>query len=338
MVGKIVSSSAPYQCANYCLNHDSAMILCWEGLDIDPTEAIQLARSTGQERLGLASAMAYAIDTSFSIQAETNTAVQKPVGHISLCFMKEDAPQVDSRKMAQIAREYLEMMGYQNTQYMVVRHFNDKGNPHVHIFFNRVDNYGHCLNAWQDYQRNRVACRALTEKYNLNMSQGRKDTIVQDLHGREKARYQISNAIDAALPHCRDLRDLGRELMSAGISMEIHRRNNGSIQGVSFSKSDDHRPSVVHRFRGSEVGREYSYARLSQAISGRDEMDQGRHQSTSESGQAQSEAPAQSQDHSMASDLLEALLTPTGGGRSMERDMRKKPDDEKKKRKMGLHM
>ena len=79
MVGKIVSSSAPYSCANYCLNHDEATILCWEGLDIDPTEAAELARSTGEARLQLASAMAYAIDTSFSIQAETNTEVQKPV-------------------------------------------------------------------------------------------------------------------------------------------------------------------------------------------------------------------------------------------------------------------
>ena len=83
MVGKIVSSSAPYSCANYSLNHDEATILCWEGLDIDPTEAAELARSTGEARLQLASAMAYAIDTSFSIQAETNTEVQKPVGHIS---------------------------------------------------------------------------------------------------------------------------------------------------------------------------------------------------------------------------------------------------------------
>mgnify|MGYP002658273412 FL=1 len=200
MVGKIVSSSAPYQCANYCLNHDGATILCFEGLDIDPSEAMRLTDSSGGERIELASTMAYAIDTSFVIQAETNTSVQKPVGHISLCFMKEDAPLLDDFRMSQIAREYMEMMGYQNTQYMVVRHFNDKGNPHVHIFFNRVDNYGRCLNAWQDYQRNRVACRALTDKYGLHLAQGRKNTIVQDLHGREKARYQISNAIDAALP------------------------------------------------------------------------------------------------------------------------------------------
>lgn len=92
MVGKIVSSSAPYQCANYCLNHDGATILYFEGLDIDPSEAMRLTDSSGEERIELASTMAYAIDTSFVIQAETNTAVKKPVGHISLCFMKRMLP------------------------------------------------------------------------------------------------------------------------------------------------------------------------------------------------------------------------------------------------------
>ena len=333
MVGKIVSSSAPYSCANYCLNHDEATILCWEGLDIDPTEAAELARSTGEARLQLASAMAYAIDTSFSIQAETNTEVQKPVGHISLCFMKEDAPLLNNRRMAQIASEYMEMMGYQNTQYMVVRHCNAKGNPHVHIFFNRVDNCGRCLNAWQDFRRNGIACRALTEKYGLNFAQGRRNTIVQDLHGREKARYQISNAIDAALPRCRDLRSLGRELLSKGITMEIHRRNNGSIQGLSFSKGDDARPSVVHRFRGSEVGRAYSYEKIRKAIEGREEKSEGK--SLTESVTERNESQSRSQGQSLAASIGDILFSPMGSSGSTEHDIQERPE-ERKKRKMGF--
>lgn len=336
MVGKIVTSSSPYSCANYCLNHDGATLLCWEGLDIDPTEAAELARSTGEARLQLASTMAYAIDTSFSIQAETNTAVQKPVGHISLCFMKEDTPLLDSTRMAQIAREYLEMMGYQNTQYMVVRHYNAKGNPHVHIFFNRVDNSGHCLNSWQDFRRNGTACRALTEKYGLHFAQGRSNTIVRDLHGRERARYQISNAIDAALPRCRDLRSLGRELLSQGISMEIHRRNNGSIQGLSFSKSDDTRPSVVHRFRGSEVGRAYSYEKIRKAIECREQLSEGKRESMEDTGRSKGESASRSHGQSLAADIGDILFSSLGSSGTTGYDIDQKPD-EKKKRKMGFH-
>ena len=35
MVGKIIKGSSSGQCAGYCLNHDNAEILCWQGLDID---------------------------------------------------------------------------------------------------------------------------------------------------------------------------------------------------------------------------------------------------------------------------------------------------------------
>lgn len=329
MVGKIVKSSAPFQCANYCLNHDDARILYWNGLDIDMLDAERLADSHGRERETLARAMAYAIDTSFAVQADINTAVEKPVGHIPLCFMKEDAPLLDDAKMTQIAREYLEIMGYQNTQYMLVRHFNDKGNPHVHIFFNRVDNDGRCLNAWQDYKRNALACKELTKKHGLHMSNGRRNTIVEDLHGREKARYRISNAIDAALPHCRDLKDLGRSLYARGIGMEIHRRGGtGEVYGLSFSMADDKHPGTQYTFRGSEVGRRYSYAHIFDAL--------GKGFDETTGMQAGKEAEVvQDRSANVAADIADILFTPTYGGRSRERDI---SEDQRKKKKKGLKL
>ena len=154
MVGKIIKGSSPGQCAGYCLNHDNAQILCWQGLDIDFIQAETLASSEGRERMTIAREMALNISRSFDEQASLNPAVDKPVGHIPLCFMKEDAPLLDNERMRRIAEEYLKLMEYSDTQYMVVRHDNAKGNPHVHIFFNRVDNNGKCLSAWQDFRRN----------------------------------------------------------------------------------------------------------------------------------------------------------------------------------------
>lgn len=221
MVGKIIKGSSSGQCAGYCLNHDNAEILCWQGLDIDFIQAETLASSEGMERLTLAREMALNISRSFDEQASLNPAVDKPVGHIPLCFMKADAPLLDNERMRRIAEEYLRLMEYGDTQYMVVRHDNSKGNPHVHIFFNRVDNNGKCLSAWQDFRRNAEVCRKLTVKYGLNMAKNRSNTIVNDLHGRERVRYQISNAIDAALPHCRDWNTLGRTLLQQDITMEL---------------------------------------------------------------------------------------------------------------------
>ena len=265
MVGKIIKGSSSGQCAGYCLNHDNAEILCWQGLDIDFIQAETLASSEGMERLTLAREMALNISRSFDEQASLNPAVDKPVGHIPLCFMKADAPLLDNERMRRIAEEYLRLMEYGDTQYMVVRHDNSKGNPHVHIFFNRVDNNGKCLSAWQDYRRNAKICKDLTISYGLHFSDGRKNTVVQDLRGSERIRYQISNALDETVLQCRDWNELGRTLLRQGITMELVRRSNGDIQGVKFGKLSD-QDGHWYEFSGSKVGRKYSYGNLEQAL------------------------------------------------------------------------
>lgn len=264
MTAKIIKSAAPFACANYCLNHDSAEIIDWEGLDIDPSEANRLAESSGQERLSLARAMAHAIDTSFEIQSDNNTAVERPVAHVPLNFMKEDAALLSVSLMRKIAREYLEKMGWSNTQYMVVCHHNAKGNPHIHLYFNRVDNDGKVLNAWRDYERSCKACKELTIKYGLHFSKGRSNTQVADLKGKDKMRYEISNAIDKCLVGCKSWDELGHRLYMESIYMNLVQRKDGSIQGVKFGFM--WRFGQTYEVSGSKIGRRYSYAHIDKAL------------------------------------------------------------------------
>lgn len=122
--------------------------------------------------------------------------------------------------------------------------------------------------------------------------------------------------------------------MDAGVSMEIHRRNNGSIQGVSFSKGDDKRPSVVHRFCGSEVGRNYSYAKLMQAIDGRMEMSAGQHESDVK---RRADENTVTHESSMASDLFEGIMAPSANDGDIEQNRLRKRE-EKKRMKRGRRM
>ena len=115
--------------------------------------------------------------------------------------------------------------------------------------------------------------------------------------------------------------------------MEIHRRNNGSIQGLSFSKGDDARPSVVHRFRGSEVGRAYSYEKIRKAIEGREEKSEGK--SLTESVTERNESQSRSQGQSLAASIGDILFSSLGSSGSTEHDIQERPE-EKKKRKMGF--
>ncbi|MGN1232534.1 MAG: hypothetical protein ACI4UJ_03685, partial [Candidatus Cryptobacteroides sp.] len=129
---------------------------------------------------------------------------------------------------------------------------------------------------------------------------------------------------------------LGRELLSQGISMEIHHRNNGSIQGLSFSKSDDTRPSVVHRFRGSEVGRAYSYEKIRKAIEAREQISEGKREKMEDTGRDQSEFASRRHGQSLAADIGDIIFSSLGSYGTTEYDIDQKPD-EKKKRKMGFH-
>ena len=331
MVGKIIKGSSSGQCAGYCLNHDNAEILCWQGLDIDFIQAETLASSEGRERLTLAREMALNISRSFDEQASLNPAVDKPVGHIPLCFMKDDAPLLDNERMRRIAEEYLRLMEYGDTQYMVVRHDNSKGNPHVHIFFNRVDNNGKCLSAWQDFRRNAEVCRKLTVKYGLNMAKNRSNTIVNDLHGRERVRYQISNAIDAALPHCRDWNTLGRTLLQQDITMELVRRNNGEIQGVKFGKRSDS-DGHWYEFGGSKIGRKYSFANIGRALETGESLDEAQQH------RDESERQGHNASHSEAITAAIGILTSGFCDTAPQVDdaeRRRKKELEKKKR--GIH-
>ena len=64
-----------------------------------------------------------------------------------------------------MAKEYLEQLGFKNTQYAIVKH-NDRKHPHVYVVANRVDNEGKTLkDNWLGLRRKKVA-QALTQNMN----------------------------------------------------------------------------------------------------------------------------------------------------------------------------
>lgn len=68
---------------------------------------------------------------SFITQSSINP-IAKPVAHISLDFSAQDREKLTNQKMVEIADEYLQKMGYGNTQVLMVRH-NDTDHPHLHV-------------------------------------------------------------------------------------------------------------------------------------------------------------------------------------------------------------
>lgn len=188
--------------------------------------------------------------------------LKNPVYHISLDFAHEDTPKLTDALMVKIAREYMRRMGITNTQYIVCRH-TDREHQHLHIVANRVDNDGNTISDRNDAIRNVAVCKVLTREYCLHFSKGKVNVKRDRLRGKDKVKYQIHDAVKAALPHCNSWSELCDRLAKQGIgvSFKLDRRN-GNIIGVSFTKNEI-------SFSGSRIDRSMGFYRLDKLFGGR---------------------------------------------------------------------
>ena len=188
--------------------------------------------------------------------------LKNPVYHISLDFAHEDAAKLTDALMVEIAREYMRRMGIVNTQYIVSRH-TDREHQHLHIVANRVDNDGNAISASNDRVRNVKICKALTREYGLHFSKGKMNVKRDRLRGKDKVKYQIYDAIKAALPRCNCWSDLCDRLAKLGIGVHFKLdRRNGNIVGVSFTKDEV-------SFSGSRIDRSMSFYKLDKLFGSR---------------------------------------------------------------------
>ena len=110
MIGKVISAKSFAGTVGYVMKEDS-QILDFEG--IEPPEVKDMVRD-------------------FQDQTLLNPRLKNTVGHISLSFSEQNKDMLSDEKMTEIAKEYMQKMGIENTQFLIVRH-NDTAHPHCHI-------------------------------------------------------------------------------------------------------------------------------------------------------------------------------------------------------------
>ncbi len=233
MMAKIVQGASFAGAINYLLNRDEARILVVRGI----------RNGTNQE-------MAH----GFERQARLNP-ITKPVAHISLNFSAEDRDKLTDKKMIEIAKEYMQKMGYDNTQCLMVRH-TDREHPHLHLILNRVDFDGNRISDRNERIRNIKVTHELTRKHNLYIAEGKDNVKRHRLRGSEKIRYEIYDALSKHIRTTKSWEELQQKLKGEGISVEF--KYNGStdqIQGVKFTKDN-------LTFNGSKVDKQFSFSKI----------------------------------------------------------------------------
>ncbi|KAA6325016.1 hypothetical protein EZS27_025724 [termite gut metagenome] len=192
---------------------------------------------------------------SFVAQSGMNPKVSKPVCHISLDFSAQDKEKLSNAKMVQIAKEYMTKMGITDTQYIIGRHY-DKEHPHIHIVFNRIDNNGKTITDKNDRYRSEKICKELTEKHGLYFAKGKENVKVHRLKEPDKTKYEIYDAIKAAISKCKNWKELDKELQRNGITTHFkYKGGTNEVQGIRFEKNG-------YPFNGSKIDRLFSFSKI----------------------------------------------------------------------------
>jgi hypothetical protein len=238
MIGKVITGKSFCGCIRYVLQKQDAVILEAAGVRLQETNQTI---------------------NDFNLQRKYNPNLGQAVGHIALSWSINDLSKLNDEVMVNMAKEYLQKMKIQDTQYLIVKH-KDRDHPHIHIVYNRVDNNGKTIPDNFQKQRNVKVCKNMTLKHGLYMSPGKEQVKRQQLKGQDKIKYELFDAIKVASKKVKTLNELKQVLLKQGIGV-LYKYKSGTneIQGISFSKGE-------YKFKGSEIDRSLSYVKLSQVI------------------------------------------------------------------------
>lgn len=137
--------------------------------------------------------------------------------------------------MAQIAQEYMDLMGIRNTKFVICRH-HDQAHPHCHIVFSWVNNRGKLISDSNERRRNSRTCKLLTQKYGLYMPAGAERVNTSRLNGEDKRLYSMRSAVLQCRTAATDWQEFEEQLKAVGIQLRFRYDNvNGRLMSVAFS-------------------------------------------------------------------------------------------------------
>ena len=189
---------------------------------------------------------------------------EKPVLHISLNPHPDD--RLTDVELENIAREYMDRMGYGNQPYVVFKH-EDIDRHHLHIVSIRVDRDGRCLNGKYDFHRSKAITQSLEEKYGLHKAERKRNRQESPLRKVDisagDVKKQVSNTVKGLLASYR-FQSMGeyRALLSLyNIAVEEPRGvvDGREYHGMVYSATDDEGNKVGNPFKSSRIGKTTGY-------------------------------------------------------------------------------
>ncbi|MBE9104294.1 relaxase/mobilization nuclease domain-containing protein [Nostoc sp. B(2019)] len=198
----------------------------------------------------------------FGISRRLNPKVSRAVYHASLSLAHKES--LDDDTWDEIAQKYLQAMGFDMNQYVVVRH-TDRTHEHIHIAASRIQLDGTTVSDSWDDRRSEAVIRKLEQEYNLQSVQ---PSWEKDKHspttgerrqlartGEESVRVRLQRSLDQATHDHPTMPELIERTQQQGINVRVGYTRTGIVKGISYQLD-----GVA--FSGTHLGKAYTFPGL----------------------------------------------------------------------------
>ena len=194
----------------------------------------------------------------FKAQARAVQGDKRFVGHLILAFSPKDKDRLNDEKLKEISHEYMRKMGIIETQFVIFQH-QDQPHPHVHIVYNRVNNFGEFMKCDTNWRKSAAITKELTRDFGLTFGKGKDDVRRNRLKGKDRTKYKIFDIAKKVLESNSDWKNFIREMKKQGVEINFARNSKGEIIGIIFTKDGI-------SYNGFKVDRSLSYDKLTEKI------------------------------------------------------------------------
>lgn len=189
---------------------------------------------------------------------------KKTVFHCSLNPHPDE--KLSDETLTQIAKEYMEALGYGKQPYIVFKH-NDIAREHIHIVSLRVDSRGRKINDKFEKRRSKKITDALEKRFGLIPSSKVADKAVEETPQIDTTqgniKEQVASALRMVLKHYRfcSLGELNAILSAYNLTVEeIKTEFRGKkYDGLVYVPTDDKGGKVSTPIHASDIGRGVGY-------------------------------------------------------------------------------
>ena len=193
-----------------------------------------------------------------------NCRTKKTVFHCSLNPHPDE--KLSDERLTQIAKEYMEALGYGKQPYIVFKH-NDIAREHIHIVSLRVDSSGQKINDKFEKRRSKKITDALERKYGLIPSSKVTEKAVAETPkvdiGKGNIKEQVASVVRMVLKHYKfcSLGELNAILSKYNLAVEeVKTEFRGKkYDGLVYVPTDDKGGKISTPINASDIGRGVGY-------------------------------------------------------------------------------